>query len=88
VLDQLDQNKAISHRLYRQHTRKTSGVFIKDLNMLGRDLKKTFIIDNVEDNFQLQKDNGLNIKNFYGEEDDTELNELMQDLISKVRLII
>jgi CTD small phosphatase-like protein 2 len=56
------------------------------LSKLGRDLNRVIIIDNVEDNFQLQKDNGLHIKNFYGEEDDCELNELMQDLISIVKL--
>jgi CTD small phosphatase-like protein 2 len=82
VLDQLDQNKSIAYRLCRQHTVKASNAFIKDISKLGRDLDKMIIIDNVEDNYQLQKENGLNIKNFLGEEDDNELNELLPDLIS------
>jgi CTD small phosphatase-like protein 2 len=43
-------------------------------------LTKTIIIDNVAENFRLQKDNGLNIKNFEGDENDNELNELIDDL--------
>ena len=38
------------------------------------------IIDNVAENFRLQKENGLNIKNFEGDENDNELIELMEDL--------
>ncbi len=43
-------------------------------------MTKTIIIDNVAENFRLQKDNGLNIKNFEGDENDNELNELIDDL--------
>lgn len=38
VLDQLDIGKWITHRLYRQHTRKIGHVHIKDLSLLGREL--------------------------------------------------
>jgi hypothetical protein len=41
------------------------------------------IIDNVKDNFQLQKENGLHIKDFYDDVNDTELIEILPDLISK-----
>ena len=38
------------------------------------------IIDNVAENYKLQKENGINIKNFEGDEDDTELYDLIPDL--------
>ena len=38
------------------------------------------IIDNVAENYRLQKENGINIKNFEGDEDDTELIDLINDL--------
>lgn len=38
------------------------------------------IIDNVSENYKLQKQNGINIRNFEGDEEDTELLDLMQDL--------
>ena len=47
---------------------------------LGRDIEKMLIIDNVAENYKLQKDYGINIKNFEGDEEDTELLDLMPDL--------
>jgi len=52
------------------------------LNKLGRDLSKIIIIDNVKDNYQLQPENGLNIRSFMGEENDEEFIYLKDDLIS------
>ena len=46
---------------------------LKDLSKLGRDLKKTIIVDNVEENYTLQKDNGLLIKTWDGNFNDREL---------------
>lgn len=51
VLDCLDSERLISYRLYRQHTRRTNHVYIKDLSFLGRDLSKCVIVDNVASNF-------------------------------------
>jgi len=50
------------------------------LEKLGRDLENMIIIDNVAENYKLQKENGINIKNFEGDEDDTELYDLIPDL--------
>lgn len=51
VLDQLDSEKNIKYRLYRQHATRTGPVFIKDLGKIGRDLGRTLIVDNVAENF-------------------------------------
>ena len=47
VLDILDPEKLISHRLYRQHAIRDGPVFVKDLDTLGRDIRKMVIVDNV-----------------------------------------
>lgn len=54
VLDQLDPEGLISYRLYRQHALRENHVYLKDLNLLGRDLARTVIVDNVAANFQNQ----------------------------------
>ena len=55
---------------------------MKDLSILNIDMKKIIIVDNIESNYQLQKDNGILIKSFYGEDEcDTSLYELMNILI-------
>lgn len=84
VLKELDKNNFISYRLYRQHTVTENNVFLKHLNKLGRDLNKTIIIDNVKENFKRNPENGLQIKNFLGEENDTELLEIIKDLKSNI----
>ncbi|CAD8140262.1 unnamed protein product [Paramecium octaurelia] len=76
VLDQVDKNRNISYRLFRQHALQYSNQFIKDLSRLGRDLSKCIIVDNVPDNFQNQPENGIFIKTWYSDQNDTALAEL------------
>lgn len=77
VLNTLDKNRFISYRLFRQHTNFTYGVYVKDLSKIGRDMSKTLIIDNVPENFRLQKDNGIGIKSWYNDKSDTALRDLI-----------
>jgi CTD small phosphatase-like protein 2 len=53
VLDRLDKDNCVSHRLYRQHTTFRENTYIKDLSRLGRSLDRIIIIDNLAENFQL-----------------------------------
>lgn len=78
ILNVLDKDrKCIMHRLYRQHTLVTDeGIYLKDLSRLGRDLSKTLIIDNIAENFELQEENGIEIKTWTGEPMDNELETL------------
>ena len=61
------EEKYFEYRLYRQHATLCGNDYVKDLNKLGRDLKRTIIIDNLPQAFKLQKDNGICIKAFYGD---------------------
>ena len=85
VIDGLDCKELIDYRLYRQHTTVINGINIKDLSKLGRDMNKIIIIDNIEENYQLQPNNGLNISDFEGDEDDNELDFLLEDLLKLVQ---
>lgn len=77
ILDILDpEGELISHRLYRRHCDLRENIYIKDLSKLARDLSRTLIVDNNADNFQLQPDNGILIKSWYGEEGDQALKNL------------
>lgn len=79
IIDAIEkEGKFFEKRLYRQHAVIIENLFVKDLSKLGRDLSKVIIIDNMPHNFRLQKDNGIYIKNFYGEDkSDTTLFDLM-----------
>ena len=78
LIDAIEENKVyFEHRFYRQHTIIIGNDFVKDLNRIGRPLDKIIIVDNMPQNFRLQKENGINIKAFWGEDaNDNILEEL------------
>ena len=68
IVDLIEKKeKYFEHRLYKQHTKFNGKYYIKDLSRLGRDIRRILIIDNISQNFKLQKNNGICIKPFYGD---------------------
>ena len=75
------KNKYFDYCLFREHSIICGNDFVKDISRIGRDMKKIIIIDNMEENFRLNKKNGIKIYPFYGDENDNVLNELKKILI-------
>ena len=70
--------KYFDYTLYRQYTSIEGNNFVKDLSRLGRPLNRTIIIDNIQNNYYKQKNNGILIKPFLGEDkNDTALIDLI-----------
>ena len=68
IVDLIEKKeKYFEYRLYKQHTKFNGKYYIKDLSKLGRDIRRILIIDNISQNFKLQKNNGICIKPFYGD---------------------
>lgn len=81
ILNLLDINdNIIKYRLYRSHVTSAPFSSYKDLKLLGRDLKKIIIIDNLRENFRLQPDNGLFIKTWTSDVNDTQFKDLLNIL--------
>jgi CTD small phosphatase-like protein 2 len=84
ILDYIDYKKQwIHHRLYREHCINYEGnIYIKDLRVLGRDLKNIIIVDNAPYAFGSQLENGYPIIPFYDYKKDEEIKTLTSYLIS------
>ncbi|XP_014193143.1 CTD small phosphatase-like protein 2-A [Haplochromis burtoni] len=78
ILDILDpQRKLFRHRLYQDDCACVLGHYIKDLSILGRDLKKTVVLDNAPHTYPYNLLNTIPIKSWSGESDDRELQKLI-----------
>lgn len=73
LLDILDKERNIQHRLYREHCTFVNGVFVKDLKRLNRNLKDVIIVDNSPLAFAFDSDNGLPILSWFDDPIDKEL---------------
>jgi len=68
IINSIDsKRKYIDHRLYREQCIVMNNDYVKDISKIGRPINKTIIVDNLPQNFRLNKENGINIKSFLGD---------------------
>lgn len=78
VLDRLDPENKFSHRLYREATVTYRGQpFVKDVSLLGRDMRRTILIDNNPFACIASPDNSMPILSFYDDQSDCELDKAL-----------
>jgi len=79
VLDVIDKDRVLRHRLFRDSTIKCRGYpYVKDISMLARDMKRVMIIDNNPAAMLATVDNAIHIKDFYDDENDREFEALIR----------
>lgn len=68
IINSVDsKRKYVDHRLYREQCIVVNNDYVKDITKIGRPISKTIIVDNLPQNFRLNKENGINIKSFHGD---------------------
>jgi len=77
ILDFIDPDgHLLPYRLFRDHTIQRGKESIKDLGLLGRNMRKTLLIDNNEDAMARAPRNSYLITDFYGDPNDRELQDV------------
>ena len=66
-------------KFYREHCTIYKDTFVKDISKIGRDIQKIIIVDNNENNFVLNKENGIKISPYYGDDEDNNKNNIRKN---------
>ena len=77
LLDELDKNKYIKYRLFREHCTFENGIYIKDLKIFNRTINNMIIIDNNPLSYDNNRENGIPILSWYENINDNELLKLL-----------
>ncbi len=74
VLDLLDKHGVLKARFYRESCTKTAtGLLVKDLGRLNRDLKRTIVVDNSPNAYLWHPEHAIDVSDFVGDPQDEEL---------------
>lgn len=76
LLDELDPNHIASYRLFRDHCTFHNNTFVKDLSVLGRNLKDIIIVDNSPASYAFQPENAIPISTWIDDTSDNKLSQL------------
>jgi len=76
LVKMIDETNVVSSLLYRQHCTLLNGVYVKDMSIMGRDIRDIILVDNSPNSFFLQPENAYHIKNFFDDKTDRELYRL------------
>lgn len=77
LLDKLDINKAVHHRLFRDSCYNYEGNFIKNLSQIGRPLSESIIIDNSPASYIFHPQHSVPISSWFSDTHDNELLDLL-----------
>jgi len=88
VIDTLDPNGYIKHRLFREHcVFHENQVYVKDLSTLGRNIKDCIIIDNSPLSYLFDPTNAIGCTSWFGDPKDTELRDLLPVLNGQLLVV-
>ena len=87
LINELEKKeKYFDYRFYAENSIIVDNEFIKDIKRIGRPLDKIIIVDNLPQNYQLNKKNAINISSYWGgDNNDNTLEKLGKILIKIIK---
>ncbi|KAK7692464.1 hypothetical protein QCA50_004089 [Cerrena zonata] len=76
VLDRLDPERTVAHRLFRESCYNHRGNYVKDLSQLGRPIADTIILDNSPASYIFHPHNAVPVSSWFSDVHDTELSDM------------
>jgi len=80
VIEFIDRSKVVSSRLFRNECLNYNGNYIKNLSLLGRDLKRVVIVDNSPISYAFHPHNAIAITSWFNDSSDRKLEEVYEIL--------
>ena len=88
IINMIERDKKyFDYKFYKEHSILYENNLVKDISLIGRDLTKIIIVDDDEICFKLNKENGIKIYPFTGENNNDnklfELKKILEDIYVK-----
>jgi CTD small phosphatase-like protein 2 len=85
ILNSVDnKNIYIDYKLNRDHCIIVKNDYVKDITKIGRDINKIIIVDSMPQNYRLNKENGIYIKSFYGDNPNDKVLYYLSKILVKI----
>lgn len=86
LLDILDPQRLCTGRLFREHCKQITRLYMKDMSQLGRRIEDVILIDNSPNSYRLQPENAIPIISWFDDLADRELYRLTPLLVGLSRV--
>ena len=88
IINMIEQDKKyFEYKFCKEHSILYENILVKDISLIGRDISKIIIVDDDENCFKLNKENGIKIAPFLGSNNNDnklfELKNILKDIYIK-----
>ena len=89
IINEIEKKRNFfDYKFYREHCVIYKDTFVKDISRIGRDIKNIIIVDNNENNFMLNKENGIKICSYYGDDEENNGNKKNDNALLELKKIL
>lgn len=85
LLDMLDKNQVVSHRLFRESCVLHGQAYVKDMSKIGRKMRDIIIVDNSPLSYAFQPTSAIPISSWFDDRSDMALKELIPVLETTIK---